>query len=87
MELLPIKKWGNSNGIRVTKSIMDFLEVQTEDKVKVTQEEEKGRKRLIIESVKPETEMKIEELFANYSQERQQVELLYLGEPMGHEHW
>jgi len=49
MEMLPIKKWGNSNGIRVPKNIMDFLGVQTEDKVKVTQEEVEGKRRLIIE--------------------------------------
>ncbi|WP_308726901.1 AbrB/MazE/SpoVT family DNA-binding domain-containing protein [Enterococcus mundtii] len=49
MEMLPIKKWGNSNGLRLPKYIMEYLEIHTEDKVKIIQEEKNGKKRLIIE--------------------------------------
>ena len=87
MEMLPIKKWGNSNGIRVPKNIMDFLGVQKEEKVKVTQEEVEGKRRLIIESVNVEPELTIEELFADYNKERVHVELQDLGEPVGNEKW
>lgn len=87
MEMLPIKKWGNSNGIRVPKNIMDFLGVQTEDKVKVTQEEVEGKRRLIIESINVEPEITIEELFADYNKERVHVELQDPGEPVGNEKW
>lgn len=44
MEVLPIKKWGNSNGLRLPKHIMDFLDVHTNDTVKLTQEEVNGKK-------------------------------------------
>lgn len=87
MEMLPIKKWGNSNGIRVPKNIMDFLGVQTEDKVKVTQEEVDGKRRLIVEPVNVKRELTIEELFADYNKERVHVELQDLGEPVGNEKW
>ena len=38
MEMLPIKKWGNSNGLRLPKYIMEYLGLHTEDKVKIIQE-------------------------------------------------
>lgn len=87
MEMIPIKKWGNSNGIRVPKNIMDFLGVQTEDKVKIIQEEFEGKRRLIIESTNVEPELTIEQLFADYNKERVHVELQDLGEPVGNEKW
>lgn len=87
MELLPIKKWGNSNGIRIPKGIMDFLGVQTDDKLKVTQDEVLGKRRLIIESTVVQPEMTIEELFADYSAEKESVELQDLGEARGNEKW
>ncbi|MDA9460165.1 Prevent host death protein, Phd antitoxin [Enterococcus mundtii 3F] len=49
MEMLPTKKWGNSNELRLPKYIMEYLEIHTEDKVKIIQEEKNGKKRLIIE--------------------------------------
>ncbi len=87
MEIIPIKKWGNSNGIRVSKNIMDFLGVQTEDKIKITLEEIDGKRRLIIESINAEPELTIEQLFADYNKERVHVELQDLGEPVGNEKW
>lgn len=49
MVMLPTKKWGNSNELRLPKYIMEYLEIHTEDKVKIIQEEKNGKKRLIIE--------------------------------------
>ena len=87
MEMLTIKKWGNSNGLRVPKNIMDFLGVETEDRVKVTEEEVGGKKRLIIEPVDVEPELTMEELFADYNKERVHVEVQDLGGSMGNEKW
>ena len=87
MELLPIKKWGNSNGIRISRPIMDFLGVQTDDKLKVTQDEVHGKRRLIIESTVVQPEMTIEELFADYNAEKESVVLQDLGESRGNEKW
>ena len=87
MEMLTIKKWGNSNGLRVPKNIMEFLGVETEDRVKVTEEEVGGKKRLIIEPVDVEPELTIEELFDDYNKERVHVEVQDLGGSMGNEKW
>ena len=65
MEMLPIKKWGNSNGLRLSKHIMEYLDIHTDDKVKIMQEEVNGHKRLIIEAANSENELTIEELFEN----------------------
>lgn len=43
MVMLSIKKWGNSNGLRLPKSVMEYLQIHTEDKVKITQEESNGK--------------------------------------------
>lgn len=85
--MLPIKKWGNSNGLRLPKYIMEYLEIHTEDKVKIIQEEKNGKKRLIIEAAIPENEWTIEQLFANYKEERTHVDLQDLGEAVGNEKW
>ena len=87
MEMLPIKKLGNSNGLRLPKYIMKYLEIHTEDKVKIIQEEKNGKKRLIIEAAIPENEWTIEQLFANYKEERTHVDLQDLGEAVGNEKW
>lgn len=89
MERLTIKKWGNSNGLRLPKNIMEFLGVHADDKVLVISEEVDGKRRLIIESAlpDPEKEMTIEELFEDYNGEKFKTEVHELGEPMGHEKW
>lgn len=87
METLPIKKWGNSNGLRIPKNILDFMGLHTDDKVLLTPEEHQGKRRLIIEAAEVPQEILIEELFADYSAEKLQVELQDLGEARGHEKW
>lgn len=44
-----------------------------------------GKKRLIIEAATPENEWTIEQLFANYNEERTHVELQDLGEAVENE--
>lgn len=87
MEMLPIKKWGNSNGLRLPKYIMEYPGIHTDDKVKIMQEEVNGHKRLIIEAAKSENELTIEKLFENYTAERNQEEIQHLGEAIGNEKW
>ncbi|MGX7199361.1 AbrB/MazE/SpoVT family DNA-binding domain-containing protein [Enterococcus nangangensis] len=87
MEMMPVKKWGNSNGLRLPKNIMEYLGIHTDDKVKITQEEVNGKKRLIIEAAASENELTIEEIFANYSGEKVHVELQSLGDAVGKEQW
>ena len=87
MEMLPIKKWGNSNGLRLPKYIMEYLGIHTDDKVKIIQEEVNGHKRLIIEAANVENELTIEELFENYTAEKNHVKIQHLGEAVGNEKW
>lgn len=87
VDLIPIKKWGNSNGLRLPKYIVDYLDLHTDDKVKLTQEEVNGKKRLILEPVLLEKGLTIEELFVDYNGERHHVDIQHLGEATGHEKW
>ena len=87
MVMLSIKKWGNSNGLRLPKSVMEYLQIHTEDKVKITQEESNGKKRLIIESVDSDNDLTIEQLFENYKEENVHVTIQDLGNAVGNEKW
>lgn len=88
-ERLNVKKWGNSNGVRLSKSLMMFLDIKTNDTLSVVTEETDGKKRLIIEALKENTpeEISINELFADYNAEGIRTELQDLGESIGHEKW
>lgn len=87
MAMLSIKKWGNSNGLRLPKSVMEYLQIHTEDKVKITQEESNGKKRLIIEAVDSDNDLTIEQLFENYKEEKVHVTIQDLGNAVGNEKW
>lgn len=87
MAMVSIKKWGNSNGLRLPKSVMEYLEVHTEDKVRITQDESNGKKRLIIEAVDSDNDLTIEKLFENYTEGKVQVAIQDLGKAVGNEKW
>lgn len=87
MVMLSIKKWGNSNSLRLPKSVMEYLQIHTEDKVKITQEESNGKKRLIIEAVDSDNFQTIEQLFENYQEEKVHVTIQDLGNAVGNEKW
>ena len=55
--------------------------------MKITQEEVNGQKRLIIEAANLENELTIEQLFENYTDERNHVTIQNLGEAVGNEKW
>lgn len=87
MAMLSIKKWGNSNGLRLPKSVMEYLEIHTEDKVKITQDKLGGKKRLIIEAADSDNDLTIEKLFENYTDDKVHVTIQELGEAVGNEKW
>lgn len=66
---------------------MEYLGIHTEDKVKIIQEEVNGQKRLIIEAANLENELTIEQLFENYTDERNHVTIQNLGEAVGNGKW
>lgn len=53
--------------------------------MKIIQEEVNGQKRLIIEAANIENELTIEQLFENYTDERNHVTIQNLGEAVGNE--
>lgn len=87
MAIMSIKKWGNSNGLRLPKSVMEYLEIHTEDKVKITQDKLGGKKRLIIEAANSDNDLTIEQLFENYTDDKVHVTIQELGEAVGNEKW
>lgn len=87
MEVLKILKWGNSSGMRIPKSIMKTMNLHDNDQVQMEVEIINGEKRLVIHSEKESKDPTIEELFKNYHDERQKVELQNLGEAVGNEKW
>ncbi|EGO8405596.1 PbsX family transcriptional regulator [Enterococcus faecalis] len=87
MGMLSIKKWGNSNGLRLPKSVMEYLEIHTEDKVKITQDKLGGKKRLIIEAADSDNDLTIEQLFENYTDDKVHITIQELGEAVGNEKW
>lgn len=75
-----IQKWGNSQGIRIPKSILDVLHWKEDEEVELFAQENK----IIIK--KPEKRKNIKELFADYDGEYVPVEIDW-GEPQGKEIW
>ena len=75
-----IQKWGNSQGIRIPKSILDVLHWKEEEEVELFTQENK----IIIK--KPEKRKNIKDLFADYDGEYVPVEIDW-GEPQGKEIW
>lgn len=82
MTTTAIQKWGNSQGIRLTKQILTALNWGINDKVKLTTEDNK----LIIEPVHARKHQTIDELFANYDGNYMPDEVDW-GQPVGKEIW
>ena len=79
-----IQKWGNSNGIKIPSSILKQLDLKINDKVDLTQEEDK-----IIISKSKKNHKTIEERFEMFNklpnQEKGRVETYNLKEDLGKE--
>lgn len=89
MEELKITKWGNSNGLRIPKNVMEYLKVTTNDFVKIEKEDVNGIRRLIIEAIPDphHQEMTIQELFAGYDVKQIKTNLQEFAESVGDEKW
>lgn len=82
MLLIKISKWGNGQGIRIPKNVLELLKWKKDDELEMIIE--KGN--LKIQKVEKEKRKTIKELFANYygSYEKQEIDW---GEPQGKEIW
>ncbi len=75
-----IQKWGNSQGIRIPKFILDFVHWNTDEEIVLTAD----RDKIIIEKAKPR--QNIMELFSEYDGEYTPNTVDW-GEPVGEEIW
>lgn len=80
MTTVAIQKWGNSQGIRLPKSLLDALDWKVNEKLNIISKENK----LILEQ--PERHKKIKALFANFEGTYTTEEFDW-GEPVGKEIW
>lgn len=77
-----ISKWGNSQGLRIPKEIIESLKIKVGDKVKVFVE----NNRVIIEPIQKKKEYTIDELVAKIPDDYvKEPELMTT--PMGKEIW
>ena len=77
---LPVKQWGNSQAIRLPKSLLEALEAEKDDDLNV---------EVINHSIvltKAEKEVTFEELFKDYNKETFTTEL-HSFSPIGNEKW
>ena len=82
--LTTIQKWGNSQGVRLPKPILDELFLQENDQVELVTENE----TIIIKKAtrKRRAKVSLEELFANYKGDYK-CEEWDTGKPVGKEVW
>ena len=77
-----IQKWGNSQGIRIPKMLLDS--VNWSENEQITIKVDNGK--LIIEKTKDRKRKNIKELFKNYKR-NYEPEKIDWGEPKGEEIW
>ncbi len=77
-----IRKWGNSQGIRIPKSILDSVNWSENEEIKIMVENGK----LILEKAKENKRKNIKELFEDYKGDYKPEEIDW-GEPQGDEIW
>ena len=81
MTITTIQKWGNSQGIRIPKFLLDEVKWNGNEQLIVSADKD----RLIIEKAKPKRKT-ISELFADFEGEYVPIEMDW-GEPEGTEIW
>ncbi len=77
-----IQKWGNSQGVRIPKILLDSINWSENEEVSINIEEDK----LVIEKAKTQNRKNIKELFKDYKGEYKPKEIDW-GEPEGEEIW
>ncbi|TDM21602.1 AbrB/MazE/SpoVT family DNA-binding domain-containing protein [Macrococcoides canis] len=76
-----LQRWGNSQGIRIPKSIVNEMNLDKNQKFDLTMQDEK-----IILTKQQQNVSLIRELFENYKTENKQSEFDW-GKPRGNEVW
>ena len=77
-----IQKWGNSQGIRIPKILLDSVNWEVNEQIVILVEDDK----LIIEKAKDKKRKNIKELFEDFKGEYEPIEIDW-GEPKGGEIW
>ena len=77
-----INKWGNGQGIRLPKAILELLGININDAVEIEVEDQK----IIISKININKELSLDELFRDY-QEDYKPTLIEWGTPQGDETW
>lgn len=81
IEVSKIQKWGNSQGIRIPKKMLEILDLKVNDSISI----EEGENCLKIKKVK-EKLSNIEKLFLNYEDKYEKIDLDWDNE-VGKEIW
>ena len=76
-----LQKWGNSDGIRIPSKILKSLNIKSNDRLELTQEDDK-----IIITIPKKKKISLEELFENYKGENLSKDFTW-DEPIGREIW
>ena len=83
MEVATIQKWGNSQGIRIPKHLLDSLQWQQGEKIILNTK----NKKLIIEQAPTNSYKNIKELFKGFNPENYTPCEIDWGTPVGKEVW
>lgn len=76
-----LQKWGNSDGIRIPSSLLKSLNLKTNDKVELSQVEDK-----IIITKRKDNKISLKEKFENYNGPNLSKDFTW-DEPQGREIW
>lgn len=76
-----LQKWGNSSGVRIPSNLLKALNLKTNDKLELVQEDNK-----IVISKSKENKISLEERFKNYNDENLAKDFVW-DEPKGKEIW
>lgn len=66
-----IQKWGNSQGVRIPKAILDTVKWNENEQIIILVENDK----IVIEKAKDQKRKNINELFENYKEKYEPVEI------------
>ncbi|MBQ2612136.1 AbrB/MazE/SpoVT family DNA-binding domain-containing protein [bacterium] len=80
--LAQVQKWGNSHGIRIPKTIMDILSLNTNDNVELTVDND----TIIIKKITKKKHRRLEDRLKDFNGEYKFEEADW-GEPVGDEIW
>lgn len=78
---MAIKKWGNSNAIRINQQILNDAGLTLDDKVEIKVNE---KQEIVIKKLK-DRKMTLKSLFSTYKGDRFESELIDFGDDVGSE--